>query len=151
MRSHLRTLAVILLALLLGAGSSYWFGASPTAVRPLELQAQAWRDGWSGDDDLLAASAIWQERAPWGAPPAPPVEASPPAPPPPMPVGVSKDGRNYTAIFQVNGTGVVRLRAGGRLPDGGHVLQVSGRRIVWLDAEGKRQQREIFNEFQGGQ
>ena len=68
-----------------------------------------------------------------------------------MPVGVAKEGRNYIAIFQVNGNGVMRLRAGGRLPDGGKVLQVSGRRIVWLDADGKRQQREIFNDFQGGQ
>lgn len=151
MKSHLRTVVVILLALLLGGLSSYWFGTSPAAVRPSELPAQAWRDGWSGDDDLLAASAAWQEHAPWGAPPAAPIEAAPPPPPPPMPVGVSKDGRNYTAIFQVNGTGVVRLAAGGRLPDGGHVLQVSGRRVVWLDADGKRQQREIFNEFQGGQ
>ena len=66
-------------------------------------------------------------------------------------MGVSKDGRNYTAIFQVNGTGVVRAVAGTRLPDGGHVLQVNGRRIVWLDADGKRHQREIFNDFQGGQ
>ncbi|WP_313249382.1 hypothetical protein [Stenotrophomonas acidaminiphila] len=151
MKSNLRTVAVILLALLLGGLSNYWFGVSPVAVQPLEPPVQAWRDGWSGDDDLLAAGATWQERTPWGAPPAPPVEAPPPVPPPPMPVGVSKDGRNYTAIFQVNGTGVIRLRAGGRLPDGGHVLQVSGRRVVWLDADGKRQQREIFNEFQGGQ
>lgn len=151
MKSHVRTLVVILLALVVGGLSNYWLGAAPAAVQPLRLPAQAWSDGWSGDTDLLAVSALWQERAPWGALPPPPAEAAPPPPPPPVPVGVSKDGRNYTAIFQVNGTGVVRLRAGARLPEGGHVLQVNGRRVVWLDADGKRQQREIFNEFQGGQ
>ncbi|WP_442682418.1 hypothetical protein ACSBPQ_12290 [Stenotrophomonas sp. JC08] len=151
MKIHLRNAVLIVLALLLGGLSSYWFGASPAAVVAPEPPAQAWRDGWSGEDDLLAASATWQERAPWGAPTAAAVEAAPPPPPPPMPVGVSKEGRNYMAIFQVNGTGVVRLGAGGRLPDGGHVLQVNGRRVVWLDADGERRQREIFNEFQGGQ
>ncbi len=151
MKIHLRNAVLIILALLLGGLSSYWFGASPAAVLAPEPPAQAWRDGWSADDDLLAASVAWQERAPWGAPPAVAAEGAPAPPPPSVPVGVSKEGRNYTAIFQVNGSGVIRLGAGGRLPDGGHVLQVSGRRVVWLDADGERRQREIFNEFQGGQ
>lgn len=151
MKSYLRISIVILLAVLLGGLASYWLGASPATVQPSKQPVLAWSEGWDGGDDLLAAGTLWQERTPWGVSPAAPVEAAPPPPPPPMPVGVSKDGRNYTAIFQVNGTGVVRLGAGGRLPDGGHVLQVNGRRVVWLDAEGKRQQREIFNEFQGGQ
>lgn len=151
MKNYLRTATVVLFAMLAGGLANYWLGASPAAVQPLRQPAQDWSDGWDAEDDLLAADALWQARAPWGAAPAPPAAAMPPPPPPPVPVGVSKDGRNYTAIFQVNGTGVVRLGAGSRLPDGGHVLQVNGRRVVWLDAEGKRQQREIFNEFQGGQ
>ncbi|MCG8277903.1 hypothetical protein [Stenotrophomonas sp. NLF4-10] len=151
MKPHLRIAAVILLALLAGGLANYWLGASPAAVQPVRQPQQAWGEGWGSEDDLLAAGNVWQERAPWGAAPAAPVEAAPPPPPPPTPVGVSRDGRNYQAIFQVNGSGVVRLGAGDRLPDGGQVVQVSGRRIVWLDAEGKRQQREIFNDFQDGQ
>lgn len=150
MKSHLRTIALILLAMLLGGLCNYWFGASPVAMQPLALPPQDWKEDWNGEEDLLAAGAIWQERAPWGAMPVAPVDAPPP-PPPPLPVGVSKDGRNYTAIFRVNGTGVIRAGTGARLPDGSRVIQVSGRRVVWLDAEGKRQQREIFNEFQGDQ
>lgn len=149
MKPYLRTLAVILPALVLGALGNRWLAASPLAVSPVLPPTSAWDNGWSNEDDLLAAAALWQEHTPWGAPPAP--EAVVALPPPPMPVGVSKVGKTYTAIFQVNGSGVVRLRAGGRLPDGGQVLQVAGRRVVWLDAEGKRQQREIFNSFQGGQ
>jgi len=151
MKSYLRTSAIILFALLLGGLGNYWLGVSPATVQPAPPPASVWSNGWSNEDDLIAAAALWQERTPWGAPPPPPVVAAPPPPPPPVPVGVSKVGRNYTAIFRVNGSGVVRLGPGGRLPDGGHVLQVSGRRIVWMDADGKRQQREIFNSFQGGQ
>ncbi|SBV37065.1 exported hypothetical protein [uncultured Stenotrophomonas sp.] len=151
MKHQLRIAVAMLLALLAGGLANYGLGASPAAVQPLQQPVQEWSDGWHSEDDLLAAAGLWQQRAPWGAAPAAPVEAAPPPPPAPVPVGVSKDGRNYTAIFQVNGSGVARLGAGDKLPDGGQVLQVSGRRIVWLDAEGKRQQHEIFNDFQGGQ
>lgn len=151
MKPHLRITAVILLALLVGGGANYWLGDSPAQVQAQPAPSQAWDTGWRDEDDRLAAAALWQLHAPWGAVPAAPGEAAPPPPPPPVPVGVSKVGRTYTAIFQVNGSGVIRLGANGRLPDGGRVLQVSGRRVVWLDAEGQRQQREIFNDFQGGQ
>ncbi len=152
MKQHLRSFAIIVIALLLGGLASNWLGASPAAIQPVKPAVSDWDEGWKAEDGLPGAAAVWQEKAPWGAPPAAAAAAAePPPPPPPVPVGVAKDGKRYTAIFQVNGDGVMRLQAGGRLPDGGKVLQVSGRRIVWLDAEGKRQQRDIFNDFQGGQ
>lgn len=153
MKPQLRSFAIIVVALLLGGLASSWLGASPAAVQPATPVATAWDAGWNADGSLPDAAAVWQDKAPWGARAPDPAAASaePPPPPPPVPVGVTKDGKRYTAIFQVNGNGVMRLQAGGRLPDGGKVLQVSGRRIVWRDADGKQQQREIFNDFQGGQ
>ena len=152
MKQQLRALAIIVVALPLGGLASNWLGASPAVVRSPQPAAAGWDEGWKAEDGLSSAAAVWQEKAPWGAPPAAAAAAAePPPPPPPVPVGVAKDGKRYTAIFQVNGDGVMRLQTGERLPDGGKVLQVSGRRIVWLDAEGKRQQRDIFNDFQGGQ
>lgn len=151
MNRLLRSVIVVVAALLLGALASQYLAASPAAVRAQPQPAVVWTDGWAPGPDPADAVSVWQSASPWGAAPAAAAEALPPPPPPPVPVGVAKEGRNYIAIFQVNGNGVMRLRAGGRLPDGGKVLQVSGRRIVWLDADGKRQQREIFNDFQGGQ
>lgn len=151
MKKILRITIVMVAALLLGGLASTWFGASPAAVTPVRQADLPWSDGWALEDDLLTANAntTWQNAAPWGAAPVAVVEAAPP-PSPPSPVGVARDGRQYTAIFQINGNGVVRLAAGDRLPDGGgNVLQVTGRRIVWLDAQGNRQQREIFNNFLG--
>lgn len=151
MNPLLRSVAAVVAALLLGALASHYLAASPAAVRAQAQPAVTWSEGWAPEPDPADAVSVWQSASPWGATPATAAEALPPPPPAPVPVGVAKEGRNYLAIFQVNGNGVMRLRAGGRLPDGGQVVQVTGRRIVWLDADGKRQQREIFNDFQGGQ
>lgn len=152
MSGSLRVLLLALVSLALGWLASGWLAASPAAVKPAKPVAVAWSMPWKASAGLQDAAAVWVERAPWGAPPAAAAaEQAPPPPPPPVPVGVAKDGKRYMAFFQVNGSGVMRLGPGGKLPDGGQVLQVSGRRVVWLDAEGKRQQREIFNDFQGGQ
>lgn len=151
MNALLRSALVVAAALLLGALASQYLAASPAAVRAQPQPAAAWADGWAPAPDPADAVSLWQSRSPWGAAPAAAAAEALPAPPPPVPVGVAKQGKSYTAIFQVNGNGVMRLRTGDRLPDGGQVLQVSGRRVVWRDADGKRQQREIFSDFQGGQ
>lgn len=149
MKHPLRIVLALAVAIALGWGLSNLLAASPGGVRAANPAAEAWGGGWAKPEDLAQLAGVWKDKTPWGAPPVAPAAAAPPPPPPPLPVGVSKSGRNYTAIFQVNGTGVMQLHAGERLPDGGQVLQVAGRKVVWRDAGGKRQQREIFNEFQG--
>ncbi len=135
-------------AALLGGGANLLLlpapstaAAKPLADAPWELSpAKAW--------DRDAIDAAWADKAPWGAAPKPQEPAAPPPPPPPELVGVIKDGKTYRAVFSVPGAGQLALLPGSALPGGGRVLSVAGLRVVWVDADGARHQREIFNTYQ---
>ncbi len=130
----------------LGIGANVLFVSVPGAL-PAEPRTAA---AWTLDDgvtpvDLDATDAIWAEKTPWGAPPQPP---GPPPPPMPTPIGVIKDGRNYRAVFNVEGAGQLALLPGQALPGGGRVLSVAGLKVAWVDRDGQRHQRVIFNTYQ---
>lgn len=143
---------IVFIGLVIGICSSLLFGAAPSNVSADVSADGEWGPAWSPPLMLQAVDAQWDTLSPWGKLPVPAAaeSAQPLALPPAVPVGVVRDGKRHVAIFQVNGNGVMRASTGDALPDGARVLQVGAGRIVWLDAKGKRQQRDIFNNFQGG-
>lgn len=139
-----RLASIFAAALLLGAGGNLLFGASPAEVKPVAAAELPWQPVAMRLPDLATADGVWEARAPWGAAPKP-VEPPPaPPPPPPMPVGIVGTGNAREAIFLVSGAGGLRLGAGGVLPDGGRVLEVSALKVVWVDGAGERQERRMF-------
>lgn len=135
------------LAIGFGIGANVLFVRVPGTLPVEPPEAGVWElDEGAPLADLDATDAIWAEKTPWGAPPQPP---GPPPPPPPSPIGVIKDGnRNYRAVFNVEGAGQLALRPGERLPGGGRVLSVAGLKVVWVDGDGQRHERVIFNTYQ---
>lgn len=114
-----------------------------------EVASAAAVSGWSlpapARPALEAADRIWDERAPWGAPPPPPPPPEPPPPPPPVPVGVVMSGRETYAVFVVRGSALeYRVRRGEKLPDGGRLLKVSRTHVVWKDGKGVRHEQELL-------
>ena len=133
-------------ALLLGGLVNLLFGASPGKVKPLAAADQDWQPVAMRVPDLVALDPVWEARAPWGVLPRPPEPPPPPPPPPPAPVGIVGTGSAKQAIFMIHGAGELRVGAGGMLPDGGQVLEVLARKVVWTDGAGVRQERRMFVE-----
>jgi len=145
MNSVWRNLLAIAVAFSGGMAAFHAFGPAPAAIALAKPAPVKWGIARGAGPDLDGADGIWDERAPWGAPPKP-VEPPPPPPPPaPVPVGIVKVARGYEAIFMVPGSGVeFRLRPGDRLPEGGRLLRIQGLRVLWIDRDNKKQQREMF-------
>jgi len=145
MSAWMRAGAGMLVAAALGALLAYRSGL-PRTDDSGAVRQPAWRLPQGGTPALKAPDLVWAERAPWGAPPPPPVPPPPPPPPPPMPVGVIASGpRHFQALFVVPGQPLEhRVRAGGRLPDGGRVLSVTRFRVVWRDGKGERHEQELL-------
>ena len=133
-------------ALLLGGLANLLFGASPGKVKPLAAVDQDWQPVAMRVPDLVALDPVWEARAPWGALPKPAEPPPPPPPPPPAPVGIVGTGSAKQAIFMIHDAGELRVGAGGMLPDGGQVLEVLARKVVWTDGAGVRQERRMFVE-----
>ena len=133
-------------ALLLGGLANVLLGASPGRVKPLAAVDPDWQPVAMRVPDLAALDPTWEARAPWGAAPKPVEPPPPPPPPPPAPVGIVGTGSARQAIFMIHGAGELRVGAGGMLPDGGRVLEVSARTVAWTDGAGARQERRMFVE-----
>ena len=133
-------------ALLLGVLANLLFGASPGKIKPLAAADPAWQPVAMRVPDLAPLDATWEARAPWGALPKPVEPPPPPPPPPPTPVGIVGTGSAKQAIFIIHGAGELRVGVGGMLPDGGQVLEVSAKSVVWTDGAGVRQERRLFLE-----
>ena len=131
-------------ALLLGGLANVLLGASPGRVKPLAAVDPDWQPVAMRVPDLAALDPTWEARAPWGAAPKPVEPPPPPPPPPPAPVGIVGTGSARQAIFMIHGAGELRVGAGGMLPDGGQVLEVSARTVAWTDGAGARQERRMF-------
>lgn len=147
----LSTIALgLLLAALLGAGANRLLVAVPAPVENKPLAEAPWMLSAVPHWDGGAVDAAWAEAAPWGAAPKPAAEAAAAVAAPPQPelVGVIKHGAAYRAVFSIAGAGQLALAPGTTLPGGGRVLSVQGLRVVWVDADGIRHQREIFNTYQ---
>lgn len=139
--------AIVAGACVLGALASLLFGTSPAAVTPQRNADVEWAPVGMRVPDFERVDAVWVARAPWGALPVPvePEEPPPPPPPPPpVPVGVVGSGRAVQAIFMVHGEGGVRVPIGGRLPDGGQLVRVSGMKVDWVDGDGQPRERRLF-------
>lgn len=143
MKSLWRNLLVVAAAFSSGMAAYQALGSSPAAAAPAASGAVKWNQPGASAPDLKQADATWDERAPWGAPPQP---VAPPPPPVPVPVGIIKVARGHEAIFMIAGAGELRLRPGGRLPDGGRLLRISGLRVTWVDGAGQQHQREMFGD-----
>lgn len=145
MSAGLRIILGMVLAAALG-GLLAFRGGLPRTDAPRNGARAEWSLPAPAKPALASADRIWEERAPWGAPPPPPPPPEPPPPPPPVPVGIAGAGkRGLHAIFVVPGTtGELRVRPGGRLPDGGRVLSVTRFRVVWRDGGGTRHEQELL-------
>ena len=131
-------------ALALGAVANMLVGPSPGKVKPVVTADLPWQPVAMRVPELALLDPTWEARAPWGAAPRP-VEPPPaPPPPPPTPVGIVGAGSAKRAIFMIHGAGELRVGVGGALPDGGRVLEVSARNVVWTDGAGARQERRMF-------
>ena len=133
-------------ALLLGGLANVLLGASPGKVKPLAAVDPDWQPVAMRMPELPALDPTWEARTPWGAAPKPVEPPPPPPPPPPAPVGIVGTGSARQAIFMIHGAGELRVGAGGMLPDGGRVLEVSARTVAWTDGAGARQERRMFVE-----
>ena len=133
-------------ALLLGGLANVLLGASPGKVKPLAAADPDWQPVAMRMPELAALDSTWEARTPWGAAPKPVEPPPPPPPPPPAPVGIVGTGSARQAIFMIHGAGELRVGAGGMLPDGGRVLEVSARTVAWTDGAGARQERRMFVE-----
>ena len=131
-------------ALALGAVANMLVGPSPGKVKPVVTADLPWQPVDMRVPELALLDPTWEARAPWGAAPRP-VEPPPAPPPPPQtPVGIVGAGSAKRAIFMIHGAGELRVGVGGALPDGGRVLEVSARNVVWTDGAGARQERHMF-------
>ncbi|WP_411834122.1 hypothetical protein [Pseudoxanthomonas mexicana] len=139
-----RDVLIVVAALLLGGGGCLLLGASPAAVVPTALAEPEWVAPSIRSPDLAAEDAVWEARAPWGAVPKPVEAPPPPPPPPPVPVGIVRGAHGAEAIFLIHGSGELRIRIGGQLPDGGRLLGISGMQVAWVDGEGQRHRRRLF-------
>ena len=142
-----KNLALIVLAFGVGVAGYALFGASPDKLVPPSPGDVEWKPVQAWVPDLAVADERWSELAPWGAVPKPAEALLPPPPPPPVAVGIAKGARGPEAIFMISGAGELRLPPGGRLPDGGRVLRISGMRVTWVDGKGLKQEREMFMAF----
>lgn len=115
-------------------------GTQPDPGAPVADAHVDWRLPAREKQELAKPDAVWNDRAPWGAPKAP--EAAPPPPPPYLPVGVLATGRAWQAVFVASGQPEVQVKAGSRLPDGGKVTEVSRTRVAWTDREGNKREHE---------
>lgn len=144
MSGWMRVAAGAVLAAVLGGVAAYRGGLPASGGEPRSVGSD-WRLPAPAKPALEPADRVWAERAPWGAPPPPPPTPEPPPPPRPAPVGIVAAGKGFHAIFVVPGSmGELRVRPGGRLPDGGRVLSVSRFRVVWRDGEGNRHEQELL-------
>lgn len=139
-----RPVLLLSLAVMLGMAANFLFGPSPAAVVPVVADDSPWTEVGMRTPDLAQSDPRWEARAPWGRPPPPPTPQAEPPPPPPIPVGIVGAGRAQQAIFMVSGAGELRLPAGGALPDGGRVLEVSAMTVSWVDGAGQKHQRRMF-------
>ena len=142
-----KNLAVIVAAFGVGVAGYALFGASPDKLVPPSPGDVEWKPVQARVPDLAAADERWSELAPWGAMPKPVEAPRPPPPPPPVAVGIAKGARGPEAIFMISGAGELRIPPGGRLPDGGRLLRISGMRVTWVDGKGQKQEREMFMAF----
>lgn len=147
MRPFWKNLAIIVVAFGAGVAGYSFFGASPDKLVAPPLREVEWKPVQATLPDLAAADDRWVELAPWGAVPKPVEAMEAPPPPPPVAVGIAKGARGPEAIFMISGAGELRLPPGGRLPDGGRVLSISGMRVTWVDGKGLKQEREMFMAF----
>ena len=147
MKPVLKSLAVIVVAFGVGVAGYSFFGASPDKLVPPSPGDVEWKPVQAWIPDLAAADEQWSQLAPWGAVPKPAEALAPPPLPPPVAVGIAKGARGPVAIFMISGAGELRLPPGGRLPDGGRVLRISGMRVTWVDGKGLKQEREMFMAF----
>lgn len=137
-----QTMVMAILAFFVGY--SAW-GRLDGGHNPL-VSARARQESWSmpvpAEIGIAKANQQWAAHLPFGAPPLP---EPPPPPPPPIPVGIVKVASGYEAIFVVAGHPIeLRLRPGGRLPDGGRVIQIREMEVAWVDGQGRRQRREML-------
>ena len=142
-----KSLVIVVAAFGVGVGAYFALGASPAKVVPKLPADPEWKPVEASVQDLVLADARWSEHSPWGAAPKPPEMPPPPPPPPPVAVGIVKTPRGPEAIFMIHDAGEIRVAPGGRLPDGGRLLRISGFRITWVDAKGLKQEREMFTVF----
>lgn len=133
---------------LIGAIAYGFFGPDLDRVDGTKLASDPWVQQSPSVVDVAALEMIWRERTPWGVEPKAPVPAELAPPPGPLPIAVLKDARGYRAVFTIHGAGQLALAAGGRLPDGGRLLSVAGLKVAWIDGDGQRHQREMFNTYQ---
>lgn len=142
-----KNLAVILVAFGVGVAGYVLFGASPDKLVPPSPGDVEWKPVQAWIPDLVSADERWSQLAPWGAMPKLAEALAPPPPPPPVAVGIAKGARGPEAIFMISGAGELRIPPGGRLPDGGRLLRISGMRVTWMDGKGQKQEREMFMAF----
>lgn len=144
MNTGFRIVLGALLAAAVGALLAYR-GGLPRSGGARTAAAPGWSLPASAKPMLAAADRVWEERAPWGAPPPPPPPPEPPPPPPPVPVGVVVSGGRPYAVFIVpGGPGEFRVTRGGELPDGGRVLEIARTRVAWRDGKGVRHEQELL-------
>ncbi|GHE41179.1 hypothetical protein GCM10007167_23880 [Vulcaniibacterium thermophilum] len=144
MSAGLRIILGMVLAAALG-GLLAFRGGLPRTDAPRNGARAEWSLPAPAKPALASADRIWEERAPWGAPPPPPPPPEPPPPPPPVPVGVVKSGRFAYAVFVVPGAPAeYHVRVGGRLPDGGRVMKISRSRVIWKDGRGEQHDQELL-------
>ncbi len=140
MKPWLRHLLLAVASLAAGGLGFLALGSGPDPAAAATQPQAAWRLPIPPRGNLAAADAVWKKRAPWGAPPSTETEK----PPVWLPAGIVGVGSTAYAVFVATGEPEVRIRPGGRLPDGGKVLQISRSRLSWIDAQGAKHEREML-------
>ena len=119
----------------------------PAAVPTPRVPVEQWSLPVGQVAGFAKADAAWKQQSPWSVTAPPPVVGTPPPPPPFVPVGLMRTQRSYEAIFIRPGTDEeVRVRPGGRLPDGSRFLSAHRMEVRWIDSDGRRQARKLFSD-----
>lgn len=139
-----QSLAWIGVALACGAMASLLFGYGPQRVE----SGPAPEDAWSLPDTDPAGSgradAVWEQRQPWGAPPAPAAAEAGMPEPVAIPVGTAVVAGKLLAVFLSPDGSVVRLKPGDAISSGGRVDAVTRFHVAWTDARGTKHEQELL-------
>lgn len=146
MKAFIRPACFTVLMVAAGAMSYHYLGDQPETGAAPDPAGESWSPPQPFTLKLADPEAVWKTRGPWGLPPRPaPVPPPPPPPPPvPVPVGIVASRTGLEALFVVPGAGEMRLKVGGKLPDGGRVTAISAFQIRWTDGKGNKHERELF-------
>jgi len=131
---------------LLGALSWFALGGDPDAEVSGASQDIAWVPPAISRGSLDISDAVWQERDPWGATPSGPAPGEELAPPSAIPVGTTRTGGEWLAVFLAPDGSTLRLRQGDALPGGGSVEKVTEFDVAWTDPLGNRQEQHLLTD-----